>query len=364
MLVHGDLGIRPHGVVATTVFGLPDNRYGSLAARATFERHLLDRLRAIPGAQSAALAVSYPLSNMTMQFQITIVGKTFAQGQEPSLLANTVSPEYFHALGIPVLRGRAFTERDSNNSQPVAIVNEDFARLYAKGGNPIGMRIRTPGWNGTRHATRTIVGVVANERARLEELPRPAYYVPIRQGPPDILSAIVRSTSVPAGVLGAAMRDAIVSSDPALAPPDTRTFAELIAQNSQEPRSIATLLASLALAALLLALCGIFGVVSYSVSQRYAEFGVRVALGARSSKVLGDVLARSLKITALGAAIGLCLAAIAAQALGSQLYHISPLDPATFTGVLALVALCSAVAAMLPAIRVVRIDPAASLRYE
>jgi hypothetical protein len=243
-------------------------------------------------------------------------------------------------------------------------VNEDFARLYAGDGKPLGMRINTPGWNGTRHATRTIVGVVANERAQLQDVARPEFYVPLRQGPPNILSAVVRSSSVPPTALGTAVRDAITKTDPALAAPGTSTFAQLVAQNSQEPRSIATLLGSLGLVALLLALCGIFGVVSYSVTQRYAEFGVRVALGARWSGVLVDVILRALKVTALGAAIGLCLAALAGHALGSQLYHISPLDPATFTGVPALVAICSAVAAMLPAIRVVRIDPAAALRYE
>jgi putative ABC transport system permease protein len=279
-------------------------------------------------------------------------------------LENTISPQYFRALGIPVLRGRAFTDADTSASQPVAIVNQDFARLYAKDGSALGMRITTPGWNGTKRATRTIVGVVGNERARLQDAPRPVYYTPLRQAPPNLLSFIVRSTSVSPKLLGNEVRDAISQTDPAMAAPQTSTFTELVRRNSEQPRSIATLLGALAIVALFLALFGIFGVVSYSVNQRYGEFGVRVALGAHSSGVLADVIQRALKITALGSAIGLVLAAFAAQAVGSQLYRTSPLDPATFAGVLALIVACAATAALLPAIRAVRIDPAAALRYE
>jgi ABC-type antimicrobial peptide transport system permease subunit len=179
-----------------------------------------------------------------------------------------------------------------------------------------------------------------------------------------MVSAIVRSNSAPAASLSAAVRDAITQTDPAMAAPDTHTFAQLIAQQSQEQRSIATLLVALALIALLLALAGIFGVISYTVNQRYAEIGVRVALGARSSGVLADVFLRAVKVTAAGVSVGLALAAFGAQAIASQLYRVAPFDPLTFIGVVAIVAACASAAALLPAVRATRIDPAAALRYE
>ena len=363
-LVHGDLGIKPAGVLVTNVIGLPTNRYANLNARAAFEQHLLDRLQAIPGVESAALAVSYPLADVNIGFSVAIVGEHFPPNQEPVLREDTITPGYFHVLGIPILRGRAFTPADTSASEPVAIVNEAFVRLYSKNHATIGMRIRTPGWNGTARATRAIVGVVADVRDTLQSPPRPQYYVPLRQAPPDILSAIVRSSSVPPTTIAAGVQNAMAQTDPAMAPPAAHTYADLVADHSLQPRSTATLLAALALVALLLALSGIFGIVSYSVNQRYGEFGVRVALGARSAGVLLDVLIRALSISALGIAIGLGLAAFGAQAVGPQLYRTSPLDPPTFLVVVALIAMCSAIAALLPAVRAMRIDPAAALRYE
>jgi predicted permease len=363
-LVHADLGIQPRGVLVTRVIGLPSRRYGNLNARAAFEQRFLDRLKAIPGVESAALSVSYPLSNVMVQFQVGIVGRKFAPNEEPALAENTITPEYFHTLGIPVLRGRAFDDRDTSASAPVAIVNEAFARLYGKNGDALGMRIRTPGWNGTAVATRTIVGVAADIRANLQSPARPEYYVPLRQAPPDLLSALVRSASVPPQQLAVPVQRAIAQVDPTMAPPETTTFTELIAEQSEQARSTATLLAALGIAALLLALSGIFGIVSYSVTQRYGEFGVRVALGARSATVMLDVLVRALSITAFGVVIGLTLAAFAAQAVREQLYRVSPLDPLTFISVVALIAVCAAAAALLPALRAMRIDPAVALRYE
>ncbi len=363
-LVHGDLGIKPDGVVVTDVLGLPPNRYANLEARAAFEQRLLDRVKAIPGVQSAALAVSYPLADVNLQFQIGIVGKKFPPNQEPALAEDTITPEYFRAMGIPLVRGRAFTDRDNAESQPVAIVNEAFVRLYGKDGNALGMRIRTPGWNGTPHAVRTIVGIAADARSSLQNVARPEYYVPMRQGPPDMLSVVARSNSVPPAQLAVPLQSAIAQVDPEMAPPTASTYADLVSLHSQQARSTAMLLAALAIVALLLALSGVFGVVSYSVSQRYGEFGVRVALGARSGSVLLDVLVRALSITAFGVAIGLALAAFAAQAVRAQLYQVSPLDPPVFVGVVALIAISAALSALLPAMRAMRIDPAVALRYE
>jgi ABC-type antimicrobial peptide transport system permease subunit len=163
---------------------------------------------------------------------------------------------------------------------------------------------------------------------------------------------------------GRAVRKALASVDPSLAPPSMQTYGDLIAAQSQQPRSMATLLAVLAFEALLLALSGIFGIVSYSVSQRYGEFGVRLALGARSNGILLDVLVRALRTTALGVVIGVTIAAFGAQAVSTQLYGIAPLDAATFAAAVSAIALCAVVASLLPALRAMRVDPATALRYE
>ena len=363
-LIHADMGIQTRGVLASDTIGLPQHRYGTLDARAAFAQRLLDRLTAIPGVDSAALAISYPLSENNIQFQVGIVGRHFGPNQEPSLAENTISPAFFRVLGIPVLRGRAFTDSDTSASRPVAIVSESFARMYGNNGNAIGMQIVSPGFNGTPRATRLVVGVVSDVRSRLNRQTRPAYYVPMRQAPSDFFSAIVRSASGNTALLRNPVQQAIAQTDTAMAPPKTYTYDELIADDSMQARSIATLLGSLALIALLLALSGIFGVVAYNVTQRYGEFGLRLALGARSGALMADVLVRALGITAAGVGAGVVIAVFGARAIEAQLYRTSPMDPATFVTVIALIFACTCAAALLPAVRAARIDAATALRYE
>ncbi len=363
-LVHTDLGIQTRGVLATDPLGLPSHRYGTLDARAAFEQRLLDRLNAVPGVDSAAIAITYPLSPTSIQFQVGIVGRHFAANEEPGVAEDTVSANFFRVMGIPVLRGRAFTDGDTSASRPVAIVNQAFARMYGVNGNAIGMQLRTPGFNGTPRAVRTIVGVVGDTRNHLDAPAAPAYYMPLRQAPPDFFSVVARSASGHAPMLRAGVAAAIAQVDPLMAPPDSYTYDELVARNSMQARSIAMLLGSLAAIALLLALSGIFGVVAYNVTQRYGEFGLRLALGARTGALMTDVLLRALGITLVGVCIGLVIAVFGARAIEPQLYLISPLDPPTFAVVIALIVLCTCVAALLPAVRAARIDPASALRYE
>jgi putative ABC transport system permease protein len=363
-LVHSDLGIKPQGLLATDVIGLPQHRYGTLDARAAFQQHLLDSLRAIPGVDSAALAISYPLSGQAIQFQVGIVGRHFAPNQEPALAENTVTPAFFQTLGIPLLQGRTFTDGDTRASQPVAIVSESFARMYGKNGNALGMQLVTSGFNGNPRATRTIVGVVADVRNRLDSAVQPAYYVPMRQAPSDFFSAIVHSRSGNASMLNIPVQNAIAQADPAMAPPKAYTYSQLVASDSTQARSVAMLLGALACVALLLALSGIFGVVAYNVTQRYGEFGLRLALGARSGGLMADVLVRALATTAVGVCIGLVIAVFGARAIEPQLYRVSPLDAPTFATVIALIVICTCAAALLPATRAARVDPASALRYE
>ena len=321
-------------------------------------------MRAIPGVTSAATAISYPLSDITLSFTFGIVGRSFPPGQEPTSLFNSVSSRYFSTLGIPVLRGREFTDADTASSTPVVIINQALAQQLFPQGDALGKQLHTSGFNGSPRAIRTIVGIVGNERHRLGRSPRAEHYTPMAQQNPDFVSVVVKAQHADPAAIGRAIQAAYTSADPLLEPPKTYTISDLVRDNSLQERSGATLLAVLAVVALVLALSGIFGVMSFAVSRRSREFGVRMALGARSRDVLFDVFLRALVMTAIGVAAGVALALLGARAIASQLYGISPFDPLTFVSVVALIVACAALAALLPAARATRVDPVVSLRYE
>jgi putative ABC transport system permease protein len=363
-LTHVDLGIRPAGIVVTDLIGLPSSRYASPAARVAFDDALLARLRSLPGVREVALSVSYPLSDTTVKFSVPVVGKAYAPGQEPDAHFNAVTPAYFDTLGIPLVAGRTFRPDDSIASQQVTIVNATFVKKYLSYRNPIGARLRTAGWNGSGRAIRTIVGVVGDERQRLARPAPPMYYTPAAQQGANILSAVARVDVLRSGVVGKGLQDAVAATDPLLDPPATHTMEELIATGSSNMRSTVVLLGALSAIALLLALSGVFGVVSYSVTQRYREFGIRRALGATTREVLLDVFRRALLVGCLGAVIGSFVAVVGARAIASQLYGVSPLDAPTFAIVILLLLGCGGLAALIPAVRATRVDPRVALHYE
>jgi putative ABC transport system permease protein len=363
-LTHPNLGIRTSGVLVSQAIGLPSPRYDRPPARLAFARSLLGKIRAIPGVRDAALSVSYPLSGVIVTFTIGIVGKTYPVGNQPDAHLNAVTPGYFGILGLSTVRGRTFSSNDNDTAQPVAIVNRAFVKKYLSDREPLGTRLRVPGWNGAAQTTATIVGVVGDEQQRLSR-PAPAmYYLPMAQLAPNVLSAVVLSDTLTPAQLDRSLDRALAASDPLLAAPTTYTIKDLVDLAAATPRSSTVLIGALATVAFLLALSGIFGVVSFSVTQRYREFGVRRALGARRRDVLGDVLRRALRVSSAGIALGTTFAVLAGRAIAPQLDGVSPLDPLTFAAVIALLFACATVAALLPALRATRVDPAFTLRYE
>ncbi len=363
-LTNTPLGIRPAGISESSFYPLPSQRYPTLESRALAQRALLERLHALPGIDSAALAVTYPLGDVSLHFDIGIAGRKYALGHEPEAAANDVSPGYFRTLGIPLLRGRDFTGDDTASSPPVAVVNEAFVRAYLHGSNPIGVRLHLPGWNGTKPVDAAIVGVVGNERFRIDAPMEPKFYAPIAQSPPQFISAVVHRTTLDPAGAAREMQSVFTAVNPISEPPEITTVDDRIARETATARAAATILATLAGIAMILALSGIYGVVSFAVSQRSREFGVRLALGAGTRDLLADVLRRSLITTAIGLVCGLAIATAAASAIAPQLSSVSPFDPATFVAVLALLLACAAVAALVPALRATRVDPAVALRYE
>jgi putative ABC transport system permease protein len=226
------------------------------------------------------------------------------------------------------------------------------------------MQLITAGVDKTSRATRTVVGVVRDTRDDLTKQTRPTYFVPVAQTPIDFFSLILRGGDLNRSTLTAELARATEATDPQMADAALKSYGDLVAAATAHARSLGSLLAALAGIAMFLALSGIFGVVSYSVTQRYREFGVRIAMGAAARHIVLDVLSRSLSITGIGIAVGLVIAAIGGRAIASQLYFLSPFDPITFALVVALLLASAVVASALPAVRATRVDPAVALRCE
>jgi putative ABC transport system permease protein len=362
-LTRTPLGIRPDGVLVTDIISLPERTYPTLTSRMTMQRDLLQRLRALPGVDSAALTVLYPLGDMSLNFDTAVFGETYANGAEPISGGNDVSPGYFRTMGISILRGRDFADSDSERALRVAIVNESFVRAFLHGREPIGTRIRVAGWNGTKAGWSTIVAVAGDERTKLSAPAWPMIYSPVLQAPPSYLAAVVHG-SADRATLTREITAAFAASAPSIQPPDVYTMNDRVAMSTRQAQLTASLLGLLSIVALLLALAGIFGVMSFSVTQRTNEFGIRMAHGASTADIVADVLRRAAATAAAGIACGVVIAAIGANAISSQLHEVSPFDPLTFGVVVLLLFCCACGAALQPAIRATRVHPAVALRYE
>jgi len=369
-VINTPLGVNTSGVVASDAVSLPS--FGSISPTAgnpSVQNDVLHRLQSLPGVEAAALALDYPVGDMLMESPAIVSGRTYAPGAQPPLaITNAVTAQYFDVFSVHPTLGRTFSDGDTANSAPVAIVSERFVRMYLRGMSPLKARIRIQ-TGPTQWHWAQIVGVVPDERVSVGEdtaaaSSLPEYYSPLSQVPQPFFSAVVRAPSLDPAVVGRELDQAFAGAMPLKPAPKTFTIAQRIANATQQARLTTILLGSLAAIALLLALSGIFGVASFSVTQRSREFGVRMALGAPAPGILADVLYRAIATTAAGVALGIVAAALAARAIASQLGTISPFDPPTFASVVILVFLAAALASLQPALRATRVEPAEALRYE
>jgi predicted permease len=350
------------GVVQTVRVTLPQRLYGEPERIHAFARGVLERIQHLPGVQSASLVNTMPFGTMFIRGDFGIEGQP-----KPKLYAGKpkIDADYFKTMGIALLAGREFTTQDTAEAPKVAIITARLAREYFPGGpgQALGRRVRLS----DRGEWLTVVGVVADVRqAGLDQEIEPMLYVPFQQERGkfflQFVSFVVR-TATPASAVES-MRAEIRRAAPDLPIESTLTMDEAVAASVAQPRFRMLLLALFAIAATLIATCGIYGLMAYAVTQRRREIGVRMALGAERRDVLSLVLTRALRIVAAGVMLGLAGAFAVTRVLQTFLFGVTPTDPVAFTVVtLALIAI-GMIAAWLPARRATRIDPVAALRAE
>ena len=357
-----DPGFDPAGLFSFSV-ELPSATYRNDArVVGTFDR-LIGQIRALPGVSSAG-AVSYlPLNGGGAATGFTVVGRPVPPaGRGIVADIRIVDTGYFGAMRIPLQGGRRFAALDRAGAPPVVIINAALARKYWPGANPVGAHLKIDWFH--PDVTPEIIGVVGDVRsASLDEDPGPMIYYPEAQEPTNAMTVVARSSTA-ATALGPAARRVAHDLDADLPVSDLATMDERVTRSLTARRFPMLLLGAFAVLAVVLAAIGVYGVLSYAVTERRREFGLRMALGATAGELLRGVLARGLQLAATGVAIGLLVAALTSRALGSLLYGVTPTDPPTLLGVAGFLVLIAILAVLVPARRATRVDPMVTLRAE
>ncbi|HET7619240.1 MAG TPA: ABC transporter permease [Vicinamibacterales bacterium] len=351
----------------TFELSLPETRYKEEPQQVAFFDQLMPRLRALPGVQSAGAVMGLPLSGLAFNISFEVAGRPpVPPSQQPAMEVRVTTPEYFSTVGIPLKRGRLFTDRDRAGTPPVVLITESAAREYFKNEDPIGKTINL-GWGrgpGKPRAGGEVVGIVGDVKdAGLAEADPPEIYLPLQQWPVRSMSVALR-TSVAPETLTSAVRAEVAAVDPNLPVSNVRTLDQIVSRSISQPRFYMTMLAIFAAVALMLAAVGIFGVLSYAVAQRTREIGIRMALGAQERTVLTLVVRQAMLLAGAGIVIGIGVALALSSTMASLLFEITPTDPSTFALVAAVLAVVALAASYLPARRATRVDPIVALRSE
>jgi putative ABC transport system permease protein len=364
-LVTTDPGYTPERVLAVTV-ALNTKRFAEEGSRAAYFREAVARIGQLPGVEAAGLTRLLPLGPSDIFNSFQIAGRPpFAPGSRNGARSYTVSPEYFRVLGVPLRRGRAFSAADAKDSPPVIIINEALARKHFPEEDPLGRQILIDRPDDTQQPPREIVGVVGNVRFEgLGAEERAEYYVPFEQQPAAAAEVVVRTAGRDAAALTPAVRAALKGVDPNVLIWETRTMDELVGRSVAPQRFNVALLGLFAGLAMLLAAVGIYGVMSYTVTQRTHEIGIRLALGAQARDVLRLVVRQGMLLTLAGLALGVAGALALTRLMSGLLYGVSATDPSVFALVSLLLGAVSLASCLVPARRATKVDPMIALRYE
>lgn len=356
-----DTGFDPDGLV-TSSFQLPENQYDKDAKRAAFYGAVDEKLAALPGVSSAAISVALPFSGFDPGSSFEVEGRPRGPGDPgPHSALDWITPRYFETMRIPLLKGRYFTGQDRLGTQPVVVIDQNLARQYWPGQDPVGKHLR----QGGNSPWATIVGVVAHvmHSALVGDSGKGVCYYPTLQQPLQQAFVIVR-TATDTAQMAAPIQAAVASVDPGQPVSDLKMMDEYVAGSLKPQRIAASLLGTFSGLALFLAALGLYGVISYSVTRRTQEIGVRIALGAQGGQVWGMVIRQGLSLALTGILAGALAALFVARLLTSQLYEVRSFDPSTFVLTsLALLAV-ALLACYIPARRATKVDPIVALRYE
>jgi len=355
-----DAGFREDNILIATFDMSPLNV--PVARRLAMKKEIVDRLKDVPGVESAAEVGIVPLSGASMSNRVWTEGEDRQSGFDPNF--NWTGDGYFKTLGTPLLAGRDFDQQDTPSSPKVAVVNQEFARRLGKGSSPVGLRIRRQATPQEPETVFAIVGVVKNSKYEnvREETP-PMVYFPFTQRIQYLNDLEVRVAGDPAPMIPR-VRQALAELERNLPIRDVTTMAEVVDRSLARELLTARLSGFFGLLALALACVGLYGTMSYAVARRTNEIGIRMALGAPRTAVLWHVLRESLLLVAIGAGCGLPIALGAQRLIAALLFGLKPADPVTFLSATAVLALVALFAAYLPARRASRVDPMVALRYE
>jgi len=355
-------GIDPHNVL-TVPLAISDAKYSSADQQTNFFNNVLERVRALPGVESAGAVSSLPFQEGGSTEPVIAEGQPIVpMADQPEVAVRLISPGYLSAMRIPLEQGRDLTEADKAESRPVIIVSDAFAKRFWPHGNPIGKHVTltfVPG------PSREVVGVVGDVKLDGLDVTRPvaAIYDAMSQKPQTQMVLAVRTSSAPTSLISA-VTDAVHTVDPDEPVVAVVTMESIVDQSLGQQRLNAVLLATFAGLALLLGAIGIYGVQSYAVRQRVREIGIRIALGAKRSDVFLLVLRQGLKLALIGICIGLAASLGLTRLMASQLYGLSATDPLTFAAVAIVLAIVALLACYIPARRAMRVDPMVALRDE
>ena len=354
-------GFQTAGVI-TAGLSLPEQRYNTDAKQLAFYQAVLNNLATTPGVSAVAAGVPLPFSGNAGSASFEIDGRPSPPGDPgPHGDIGAVSADYFAALRIPIRQGRVFTALDRAGTEAVAVIDDVLARQYWPGQNPVGQHIR----RGRSAPWATIVGVVGHVKHSdlAGEDVKGKYYFPLFQMPVPFMSFVMRAPTDP-GRLAIALRDAVRAVDPSEPVSQIRLMSNMVNSSLAPRRFVVTVLGVFAAMALAMALIGLYGVISFAVTQRTQELGVRMALGAQPAEILRLVLGQGMKLAGIGAAAGLLVSLAMSRFFRGELFHVSAVDPLTFALMSAALIAAALLASYIPARRATRVDPMVALRYE
>jgi putative ABC transport system permease protein len=379
-----DVGVRPSGLW-TGALQLPEVTYSTSQQRTAFSRRLLEEARYVAGVETASLSDRLPLEGGS-NYYVQVRGRISERFSGPLVERHNVSPDYFRAMGIPLLKGRIFTSADVQHSMELdarrlqayeantrlpatetdqmiyaCVINEAMARHFWPNQDPLGQMF-AGGGGGPSGPWRQVIGVVGDVRQRgLTQPPQPEAHDAL-YGSSRLF--LILHTSVPAPSVTSAVRSAVARIDPSLPLFRVRTMDDVVADNSQGPKFLSALVGSFAGLGALLAAIGIYGVLSYAVTQRTREIGIRMSLGASRGRVLAEVVREGMLLALAGFVLGIAGALGAGRVMESLLHEVKPRDPAIFAATATLLAVVTLLACYIPARRAARLDPVRALRYE